>query len=299
MRARSLIVFSMLFGLFVISSCGDKGTSPSGEDFSLALTIVDRSGTPMEGLNISRLDKLTPATPGGAPGREVPSSSTGPKAGATEETFITAMPGEDPPYEFHLYTARPNPSSVNVELRFDVPAACDVEAKIFDYDSNLVYSFKPFALEGSGFLLTFYFLVTPGDERIPNGMYRAAYSAFGPGTDDLLFEDSVWFAAWTLIDPFAVSIGETGPDGIYSTENKAYFSCLQGHQPMMGTDDDGNPIDLFRFSGHVTIVSTTQLPPGEEGHIYWMSRDIFISDSSNDFEWTFVPEDSVYIVPDA
>ncbi|HSG29757.1 MAG TPA: hypothetical protein VLA34_14850, partial [Candidatus Krumholzibacterium sp.] len=133
---------------------------------------------------------------------------------------------------------------------------------------------------------------------VPNGIYGATYTAYEPGTDEEIFKGTAWFAVWTDMDMYAASIGVTGPDGSFTTRNKELFGFLQGHQPMTSTDGVGVGAD-FGFSPAVTFVATTPPPPGGTGYIYWMRREVTLIDGPNDFEWVFVPDDSVFVAPDA
>jgi hypothetical protein len=64
----------------------------------------------------------------------------------------------------------------------------------------------------------------------------------------------------------------------------------------MGINTAGEETGLFRFSDTVEIKVLSGPPPGVSGYIYWMTREVAISKGSNEFEWVFVPDDSVAVV---
>jgi hypothetical protein len=91
-------------------------------------------------------------------------------------------------------------------------------------------------------------------------------------------------------------MGETNSRGFFTTTDKGYFPSQQGHQPQMGLSAAGEETGLFRFSDTVEIKVLSGPPPGVSGYIYWMTREVEISKGSNEFEWVFIPDDSVAVV---
>jgi hypothetical protein len=149
---------------------------------------------------------------------------------------------------------------------------------------------------GPGTVTLMYPFVAGGSVYQPNGIYYCEYVATAPVDSTILFKDSVYFSGYTDNDPYRVSMGETNSSGYFSTTDKGYFPPLQGRQPQMGISDTGEETGMFSFSDTVEITIRSEPPPGAGGYIYWMTREVEISEKSNVFEWVFVPDDSAAVV---
>lgn len=283
---------STLISLTFLSSCGNNSTSPSRDGFSFELTVVDQSGAPISGLNISRrcsieYDELSREK--NQAGMQIP---TGTDIGPL---FVTAStPGADPPTEFILYPARPNPGISYTNIALYVPVACDVIVNVFNWKNIEIESFS-ISNPGTGYVILAYPFTDRHLNYMPNGIYCCEYIATEPVDSTVIFKDSVYFSGYTDRDPFRQSIGETNSSGSFYTTDKGYFPSLQGYQPQMGYDFEGMETELFSFSDTVEIKVLSEPPSGTEGYIYWMTREVLISNGANIFEWVFVPDDSVAV----
>ena len=65
----------------------------------------------------------------------------------------------------------------------------------------------------------------------------------------------------------------------------------------MGFDVQGVEVGLFSFSDTLEVNAMTEVPPDIGGVVYWMTRELVISDGSNGFKWVFVPDDSLLVIP--
>jgi len=284
---------ALLVSVLLISGCGDDSTSPSSkEKFSFELTVVDLEGAPIQDLTLSRRCSIEFA--------EVPGQIDRPGAQmlAGKEinhlSLAQSAPGADPPTEFFLNPAIPNPGIVNSNIMLDVPVACDVSVTIFNWKNREMFTGSIYH-PGTGYVTVSYAFTVAGSVYQPNGIFSCEYTAADPADSTILFQDSVYFSGLTENDPYRQSMGRTGTDGSFSTTDKGYFPSLQGHQPQTAYNDVGEAIAPFNFSSTVEIKVLLEAPPGTGGYIYWMIREGAISDGTNEFNWVFVPDDSTMV----
>lgn len=284
----ALILISLTF----LSGCGDSSTSPSSGGFSFKLTVVDQSGAPMPDLTLSRrcsieYDEL-PGEIEQAGTQMLTRMEIGPLSVTKSE------PGADPPTEFIIHPSKPNPGTDYANITLDVPVACDVRVDVFNWKNLEMVSMSIYH-SGAGSVILHYSFTDEAGNNVPNGIYSCEYIATEPVDSTILFKDSVYFSGYIDRDPYRQSIGQTNASGSFSTTDKGYFPSLQGHQPQMGYDIEGVEVGLFSFSDTVEIKVLSEPPPGTGGYIYWMTREVLISDGENKFEWVFVPDDSVAV----
>lgn len=297
----SKISFLCLSAAFFISiicfiSCDDSGTSPSGSGFSFRLTVIDQDGAPMPDLNLSRRCRIEYDGPAGVvvpAGKQLQAYSDV----LPTVSFTNSAPAADPPTEFFLNPARPNPGINFVNITLDIPLSVDVTVRVMNWRDREVVSHSIGAF-GAGFVTLMYPFVEGGSVYLPNGIFSCEYVATEPADSTILFKESVFFSGYTANDPYRESMGKTNSSGKFSTTDKGYFPSLQGHQPQMGINDSGEETVLFRFSDTVEIKIVSEPPPGAAGYIYWMTREVEISGGSNEFEWVFIPDDSIAVVTD-
>lgn len=305
--SRKIPFLCLLAALFItityFAGCGDSGTSPSGSGFSFKLTVVDQDGTPMSGLNLSRrcsIEYDAPTSVTGDTGKQMKTEADALPAvsrrdGRGAASFTNSAPAADPPTEFFLNPSRPNPGIGYASIMLDTPLSCDVSVRVMNWRNQEVVSHSIGAV-GPGFVTLMYPFTAGLSVYLPNGIFSCEYVATAPADSALLFKDSVYFSGYTDNDPYRVLMGETNSHGKFSITDKGYFPSLQGHQPQMGISGTGEETGLFRFSDTVEIKVLSEPPPDVSGYIYWMTREVAISAGSNEFEWVFVPDDSIAVV---
>ncbi len=278
---------ALLVSVLLISGCGDDSTSPSSkEKFSFELTVVNRSGAPLPDLQISRVcsieyDILTS-------GMEPVAQPERAGKGIATVTAIRSAPGADPPAEFILNPANPNPGITQSMITLDIPVNCDTRFRILNWKGDELWGSSIQAF-GPGWMSVGYNFSSVRTIYEPNGIFRCEFTSMEPSDSSLLFQDHIYFSGLTENDPYRTSMGLTDADGSFRTTDKGYFPSLQGHQPQMGHDSDGNETELFSFSSVVEITVQYE-PPG--GLIYLMTGDVVISSGVNEFDWVFAPTDS-------
>ncbi len=295
MKLMSCCLFtSLLMSLALLSSCGDDSTSsPSKEEFSFKLTVVDQNGAPLRDLTLSRRCSIEYDGVPAEKGMVETQILTGRNVGFL--SVSESAPGADPPTEFFLYPASPNPGTTNASITLDVPVASDVSVSVFNW-KNLEMFTSSLSVPGGGLVMVIYPFTDGGSDYQPNGIFSCEYTATEPDDSTILFQDSVYFSGYTGNDPYRQSMGQTDIDGSFKTTDKGYFPSLQGHQPQMGRDLAGRQMNLFSFSRTVEIKVLSEPLLGMEGYIYWMTRDVAISGGTNELEWVFVPDDSVAVI---
>ena len=295
----------LLIPLTFLSGCGDDSTSPSGGGFYFKLTVVDQGGAPVSGLNISRrcrieYDGLTSAR-NQAVSQQTAGAGSGTAAllqpGIVSTYAVESGPGAYPFDGYTLNPSRPNPGTdgVWIQLDTDPAAACDLEISILDWKNEEVLHHSTSLPEGIINFSISYPFIDMGSNYLPNGIFHSVFTVTEPGTPTVLFKDSVYFSGHTDRDPFRQSIGHTNDNGWFSTHDKGYFPSLQGHQPQMGYDHYGAEQGLFSFSDTIDVKVMTELPPLTAGVVYWMTRELVITGDRNEFEWVFVPDDSILV----
>ena len=300
LRLSALLLILLTFP----SGCGDDGTSPPPGGFSFKLTVVDQSGAPISDLKLSRRCRIEyPDLPSGSNQALMP-----PPAGTDVRTtasfrpgigqvFVTkSEPGTAPLAEFVLHPAKPNPGISTSSIKLDIGGVCYLEVAILNWKDEELYRVSAQVTENVTSVVLRYVFGNLVD-YVPNGIFQAVFIATEPDTSTVLFEDSVYFSGYTDNDPFRQLIGHTSTDGSFSTTDKGYFPSLQGHQPQMGYTTDGVEVGLFSFSDTLEVKAMTEVPPDIGGVVYWMTRELVISDGSNGFKWVFVPDDSLLVIP--
>jgi hypothetical protein len=285
---------ALFISIIYFASCDDSGTNPSGGGFSFKLTVVDRDGAPLPGLNLSRrcsIEYDAPAIASAHAGKQLQAFADALPAAS----FTSSAPAADPPTEFFLYPSNPNPGIFFASIKLDVPLSCDVTVRVMNWRGREKVSHS-LSVFGPGWVILSYPFVDGGSVDQPNGIYSCEYVATEPVDSTILFKDSVYFSGYTDKDPYRLSMGETNSKGYFSTSDKGYFPSLQGRQPQMGISDTGEETGMFSFSDTVEITIRSEPPPGVSGYIYWMTREVEISGGSNEFEWVFVPDDSIAVV---
>jgi hypothetical protein len=285
---------ALLVSVLLISGCGDDSTSPSSkEEFSFELAVVDRSGAPLPDLTVSRVCSIEYEIL--TSGMEAVAQSERAGEGAATVTAIRSAPGAAPPAEFILNPAKPNPGITQSMITLDIPVNCDTRFRIFNWKGDELWGSSNQAF-GPGWMSVGYNFSSGRTIYEPNGIFRCEFTSTEPSDSSLLFQDHIYFSGLTENDPYRTSMGLTDADGSFRTTDKGYFPSLQGHQPQMGHDSDGNEVAPFSFSDIVAFrVQTAPPPGGGEYKIYWMTMDAVISGGSNVFEWVFIPEDSTTV----
>lgn len=285
---------ALFISITCLAGCDDSGTSPSGSGFSFRLTVVGQDGAPMPDLNLSRRCRIEYDAPTNVVVHTGDQLLTDADA-MPAASFTNSAPTADPAAEFFLNPSRPNPGINQVNITLDIPLSCDVTVRVMNWRGQETVSYSIGAF-GPGYVTLMYPFTDGGSVYLPNGIFSCEYVATTPADSTLLFEETVYFSGYTANDPYRESMGMTNSHGKFSTTDKGYFPSLQGHQPQMGIDDSGEETDLFRFSDTVEIKVLSEPPPGVAGYIYWMTREVEISSGSNEFEWVFVPDDSIAVV---
>jgi hypothetical protein len=303
-------VFTFLFALLLISltiitGCGDSGTSPSRSGFYFKLTVVDQGGEPLPDLNISRRCRIEYDDP--AIGRDraalpaVAEAQTRPvtliRQAVEKEYNAGRETGAEPLYEFSLNPGRPNPgtSSIYLAMDTDITGTCELGISLINWEDEEVYGHNMSLFVGISGVTLIYGFNAAGGGYLPNGIFRSVFTVTETATSSVLFADSVYFCGYTDNDPYRQSIGHTNDNGWFSSRDKGIFPSLQGQQPQMGRDQYGAETGLFSFSSTVDVTVTTELPPMTSGYIYWMTRELVVTGGKNEFDWVFVPDDSVYV----
>ena len=297
------LLASFLISLIFYAGCGDDSTSPAGGGFSFKLTVVDEDGAPISDLKLSRRCRIEYSAPASVMNQARMQMLTGAGAGpmASLQSGIRVVsikksaPGADPLTEFVLHPARPNPSTFYSYITLDIPLTCDVTIRIMDWRNREVVSYSINDAYGPGFVMIGYSFIDGGSNSVPNGIYSCEYIATEPVDSKILFKESVYFSGYTDRDPYRVLMGETNSRGSFLTTYKGYFPSLQGYQPQMGYNNDKVETGLFSFSDIIEIKVLSEPPPGTGGYIYWMTRELTVSDEANEFEWVFVPDDSIAV----
>lgn len=284
---------AILGSLLFIAGCGDDAAGPpSKEEFSFELTVVDQDGVSLRDLTLSRRCSIEYDGVAAEAGMAETQVLTGRNVGFL--SVSESAPGADPPTEFFLNPASPNPGTTSTNITLNVPVACDVSVSVFNW-KNLEMVTGSISTPGAGWMRMSYPFTDGAPDYQPNGIFSCEYTATEQVDSTILFQDSVYFSGYTDNDPYRQSMGQTDADGSFKTTDKGYFPSLQGHQPQMGRDIDGDT-NLFRFSRTVEIKVLSEPLPGTGGYIYWMTREAVISGGTNELEWVFVPDDSIAVI---
>jgi hypothetical protein len=209
----------LLITVFCLSGCSDS-TDPDDPVFKLRLTVADRSGNPINGLQVSAWS-LLPAeiTQDGK-------SAAGPTRAATN-------------------------------FRFALAENSQVSLSLYDVDDQkictLVDGFLPMGMHTVIWNGMTCDLAEP--EHAVSGVYRAEFEVRDPDTSEITHEDEV-LAVMYLADPEQQILGRTDREGRFGSEDKSFFPHLYDWPPLAQVNEVAETLGTFSYTGGVRIVLT-------------------------------------------
>lgn len=199
------LLASFLISLIFLSCCGENSTSPSSGGFSFKLTVVDQDGAPISGLKLSRqcsIEYDAPTSEMNQARKQIlaetdvwPTASL--QSGIGPAIVTKSAPGADPPTEFAIHPAIPNPGTTFSIIILDVPVICNLGIKVLDWLGKEIQCHNLGGVPATSVSMGYRF-IDEGDNPLPNGIYSVIYTATA-GASTVLFTDSVYFSGYTPV----------------------------------------------------------------------------------------------------
>jgi hypothetical protein len=166
---------------------------------------------------------------------------------------------------------RPMPAST---IPMEIPVTCNVNLSVYNMADSLIAVLVNGSMPAGP--RTFH-LGMMGVS--PDGVYKCILTATN-ALNHTLFRDSVFAVLWR---PGTNTLGYTGTEGVYRTNNYLLFPNLISLPTLHGRDPENNDLGEFSYTDSVTIVLTDTLTDVSQEYVRT------IQNSSNLFDLTWAP----------